>query len=312
MNAGMQLFQGIFVDTAALATVALVGYLFGRRTRYTAHAYDDVTLLIEIARAQGTAKELEHAAQRVRTEAGDHLRNVAAFQRQIELMHQGTSPASWPKLRDQADSLLAASRKLATTLSLACDDLRQHQVHLAYHAGARVDPETGLHNRRSMMEHLDALLSAHAGGERRLAAALISLPVPNDDESDMQRRRVQALARLLQQCVRSSDLIARYDHDDFIVVMPKTGANGAMALAERIIRLADAELECVVWGGVVEAAPAEPSDRLLSRADSALYSARANPFSCLYHHNGTSIRRQPLELGPAVPSSAQLTCATPS
>jgi hypothetical protein len=86
--------QGLLVDTAALAAVALVSYLFGRRTRRPAHAMSDVSLLIELARGQAAAKELEHVAQRVQTEAAAYMRNLAAFQGQVGLMQRGEPAAA--------------------------------------------------------------------------------------------------------------------------------------------------------------------------------------------------------------------------
>jgi hypothetical protein len=62
------------------------------------------------------------------------------------------------------------------------------------------------------------------------------------------------------------------------------------------VRLVDAEIECPVWGGLVEAAPGETPEKLLSRADSALYSARTHDDVCLYQHNGASVRRHVFDL----------------
>jgi len=286
--------QGLLIDTAALAAVALIGYLFGRRTRRKTSTGAEVTLLIELARAQCVGKELEHIAQRIRTEASGHLTSVAQFHGQLESMQSGAAPAGWQKLRDQADALLGPTMKLTTTLSLACDELRQQQAQLMTYAGTRIDPQTGLHNRRSMTEHLEALLSAHADGERRLALGLFSVSAA-DDAGGSGEDRLKAAARLLEQCVRGNDVVARYSQDEFVVLMPKTPLAGALVFSERLVRLVDAELECPVWGGVVEAASGETPEKLLSRADSALYSARTHEEACLFQHNGTTVRRHSFE-----------------
>ena len=67
--------QGLLFDTVALAAVALVGYLFGRRRSQPGHATTDMPLLLELAKGQGVSKELEHISQRVRIEAGAYLRS---------------------------------------------------------------------------------------------------------------------------------------------------------------------------------------------------------------------------------------------
>jgi diguanylate cyclase (GGDEF)-like protein len=283
--------QGLLYDAMALAAVALLGFIFGRRTRRYALPTGDVTLLIELGRAQCIAKELKHIVLRVESESSAQLCSVDAFQSQLSLMQQGAIESTWQNLRDQADALLGPTMKLSTTLSLACDELRQQQAQLNTYASTRIDPETGLHNRRSMGEHLEAMLSAHADGERRLALALFSIPAPADRESDEWDDRLKAMGKLLEQSVRANDICARYSQDEFIVLMPKTPLAGALVFAERLVRTAGAELDCAVWGGVVEASPGETPDKLLSRADSALYSARTHEESCLFQHNGLTARR---------------------
>jgi diguanylate cyclase (GGDEF)-like protein len=287
--------QGLLVDAAALASVALIGYLFGRRTRRLATT-SDVTLLIELARAQTISKELEHIAVRARTEASALVRHVSGFQGQIGMMQMGSATAGWQNLREQADALLGPTMRLTTTLSLACDELRQQQAQLMTYAGTRMDPETGLHNRRSMSEHLEALLLAHADGERRLALGVFSVSLADDETADSAQAQLKTIAHLIEQCVRGQDVAARYSQDEFIVLMPKTPLAGALGFGEHLLRLVDLEMGCVVWGGLVEAAPGETPVSLLSRADSALYSARTHDEPCLFQHNGVSVRRHAFEL----------------
>jgi diguanylate cyclase (GGDEF)-like protein len=286
--------QGLLVDSTALAAVALLGFLFGRRSRQAA-ASGDVNLLIELGRAQCIAKELKDIVQRVSAEAGVELANIVAFQSHLNRMQRGASDSCWQRLRNQADALLGPTMKLSTALSLACDELRQQQSQLTAYAGTRIDPETGLHNRRSMTEHLEALLCTHADGKRRLALGLFSIP-PSDGDNDETEDHAQAMASLLEQCVRGNDIVARYSQDEFIVLMPKTPLAGAVVFAERFLRLAEQDFEFSLSGGVGEALPAETPEKLLSRADSALYSARTHDETSLYLHNGVTVRRHVFNL----------------
>ena len=48
-------------------------------------------------------------------------------------------------------------------------------------------------------------------------------------------------------------------------------------------------------GGIVEVQQEDDAEKLLSRADSALYSARANGYNCLYQHNGKNLREHDLD-----------------
>ena len=299
MIANALMADGLLLDTAALAAVALIGYIFGRRTRREAAGVLDAKLQNGLSRARCIASELEHIASRLRTELAGHQTGIAAFQAQVKSMLIGGAAADWNRLGEQAEALLSPTMKLATSLSLAYDQLRTQQAQLATFAGSRIDPATGLHNRRSMEEQLDALTSA---GKRRLALALFSVQSATGDADDSGETLLKPVARLLEECVRRNDLVARYSQDEFVVLMPKTTLAGALVFSERLIRMADAELGQAVWGGVVEAAPGEPPTKLLSRADSALYSARTHDAASLFQHNGSSVRRYQFEL-PAEPQS---------
>jgi diguanylate cyclase (GGDEF)-like protein len=282
--------DALLIDTTALAAVALIGYIFGRRTRQQP-APQDAKLLDELARAQLIAAQLEHLASRVAAEAGAHRAGFAAFKSHIAKMQAGVAGADWPKLRSRADGLLSSTWRLATGLSLAGDQLRNQQAQLITFSGSRVDPATGVHNRRSMEEHLDALISMHSDGKRHFALALFSVASDVDESEAACETRLRLVARLLQECIRDNDFVARYSHDEFVVLMPQTTLAGAVAFGERLMRNAGAYLRCPVWGGIVEAASGETGQKLLSRADSALYSARAEGDSCLFQHTGVSVRR---------------------
>jgi GGDEF domain-containing protein len=102
--------------------------------------------------------------------------------------------------------------------------------------------------------------------------------------------------------------VARYSPDEFVVVMPQTSLTGATIFAQRLLDVAHQELGLVVFGGIVEGQGEDTPDKLLSRADSALYSARSEGDSCLYQHTGKSIR--PHDTKPAI-DTADLSMGVP-
>lgn len=279
------------MDVATIAATALLGYLFFRRQRTARPNPRDAKLLDELARASLIAEQLENVAARLAVETGTHRRSFSGFNSRIESMHTGAAEADWPKLRDCADDLLGATWRLATSLSLAGDQLRHQQTQLITFSSSRIDPTTGLHNRRSMEEHLDALIAMHADGQRRFALAVFSVAASGDEDQAADETRLRLIARLLQECIRDNDFVARYSNDEFVVIMPQTTLAGALAFGERLLRRSAAHLRSSMWGGVVEAVAGETSQKLLSRADSALYSARAEGAACMFQHTGTAVRR---------------------
>lgn len=294
--------QGLLVDTAALAAVALIGYLFGRRRDSKLGAIDDPALRDELSRAQSIADDMRRLATNISVETAAHSRSVAAFQSQLAAMQTGDDPGQWQRLRETADGLVRPTLKLYTNLALACDHLRRQQAQLAAFTGSRLDPATGLCNRRSFEEQLAAFVTIHAMGKRRFALAIFSVSSASADESTDGEERLGRVARLLEDCVRDDDFVARYSNDEFVVLMPHTPLAGALAFSERLLVRALTDLDCPLWGGVVEAGCDESPAKVLSRADSALYSARAAGGASLFQHTGQGVRRHPVALPKGLPT----------
>jgi diguanylate cyclase (GGDEF)-like protein len=304
MVADGMLGQGLLVDVAALAAVSLIGYLFGRRTRSAAPAEADDHLENELAKAQQIADELRCITLNVSVELGAHARSVAAFQRRLGALQAGAANSDWPKLRETADMLLGATLKLATNMTMACSQMRTGQERLTAFSASRIDPATRLHNRRSLEEQLEAFFSIHSVGKRRFSLAMFSVSGAGVDDAERGEARLRQIARQLEACIREDDFVARYSQDEFVVLMPQTPLGGALAFSERLLIRACAVLNCPVWGGVVEATSEVSADKLLTRADAALYSARAAGGASLFVHTGSGVRRHAVEVAPVEGFSA--------
>jgi len=91
---------------------------------------------------------------------------------------------------------------------------------------------------------------------------------------------LRAVAGVLAGSVRGTDVVGRFGGEEFLVVCPETDAAGAGRLAENL-RRAVAEREFAAGSrltmsfGVAESLPGELPSRLVSRADAALYRAKA-------------------------------------
>jgi diguanylate cyclase (GGDEF)-like protein len=288
--------QGLIFDTTALAAVALLGYLFGRRTSRATTQPADVTLLIELARAQCVAKDLEHLTQRLRTESQGHLAALAAFQGQVELMQRGSVVADWRQLKQHADALMGPTMALVSSLAVACDEMRDQQSQLMTFAESRVDRETGVLNRRALLEHLQARLSARGEGMKQISLVLCSVDVDPYESAVGGGGRLANVARLIEQYARNNDLVARYGPQEFVVLLPRTTLDGGLVVGERILKVVDASFERRVWGGIVEAEIDETPEELLARAESALRAAAREEISTLFIHDGAAMRRHAFEV----------------
>ncbi|MCG8449426.1 MAG: GGDEF domain-containing protein [Pirellulales bacterium] len=281
-------FQGYLTDTTALAAVALIGYLFGNRTHKWMAAASDSRLHQELVRATGIAKDLQQIATRIRQDVASHQSNIAQFKARLENLHADTDDEGWQKLSAEAEMLLKPTMKLATDMSLAYDQLRKQTLQLMNFTGSRTDQHTGIFNRNAMEEQLEVLFLLYEQNKSRFSLALFSVDWC-EEETDT-HSRLRDFAELLQGCARDTDIVSRYSPEEFVILMPQTSLAGATIFSERLMRSVKSDFHMVLAGGIVEVQQSDDAEKILSRADSALYSARANGYSCLYQHVGQNIR----------------------
>lgn len=286
-------FQGNLADTAALAAVALIGYMFGSRTKKNEGQDSESKLNLELSKATEIAQELHHIASRIRQDVAAHQTNISQFKARLTNLQSNSDDDGWQKLSSEAETLLVPTMKLATDLSLAYDELRNQSLQLMNFAGSRTDPETGIFNRRAMDDQLEVLFSLHERNNSRFSLALFSVNWPNEAESDIS---ISDFAKLVVNCARDTDIVARYSAEEFAVLMPHTSLAGGTIFSERLLRRTSNELGVTLSGGIVEVQKDENAEKLISRADSALYSARTEGYSCLFQHTGHAIRAHEIEL----------------
>jgi two-component system, cell cycle response regulator len=155
---------------------------------------------------------------------------------------------------------------------------------------ALTDPLTSLYVRRYGEAHLDELLE-RVNQEATSAAVLLfdvdHFKQVNDTYGHGAGDDVlRELAARTIKSVRSVDLAVRWGGEEFLVVMPETDLANAAAVAERLraavakdlftVRSSGEKLAVTISVGVAGAtSTGDHRDRLLKRADGALYSAKA-------------------------------------
>jgi len=151
---------------------------------------------------------------------------------------------------------------------------------------ARFDALTGLVNRRHFLERLDGEL--HRSARFGLPCSLAILDIDrfksvNDQYGHAAGDAVlRTFAQTLGQCLRSSDLAARFGGEEFAVLMPQTSVDGATELAERI-RVAVQNTPVSGEGDVLRVSVSigvaqwsgENPEQLIARADNAMYAAKS-------------------------------------
>lgn len=162
----------------------------------------------------------------------------------------------------------------------------------AAHAAVRrlsvTDELTGLYNARHFSTRLRDEVERSKRTSRPLALIIVdsdALKIVNDRFGHEEGNRLLvSIARTIQQHVRTSDVVARFGGDEFMILQPDADVDGAAAVAERIrvaigAQIARAPTGEAVSGTVsigVAAFPrsADSDDELFRKADSALYEAK--------------------------------------
>jgi diguanylate cyclase (GGDEF)-like protein len=153
----------------------------------------------------------------------------------------------------------------------------------------QTDDLTGLFNRRALHACLAAALERGRQNREPVALAIVDqdwLKQINDAYGHAAGdRSIVAIASLLSRTRRSSDSVARMGGDEFALVMPNTGAEGASQLLERFTgALAESPIDLApsvrvplsVSYGIASTGPEtfDSPDALLASADGALYAMK--------------------------------------
>ena len=149
---------------------------------------------------------------------------------------------------------------------------------------ARVDPLTGIPNRRAFFELAESEVQRASRYRRRFTVVYLDV----DDFKAINDRRghaagdrvLQRLAQTIREVLRTNDFGARLGGDEFIVLLPETGVAEADVVLDRLRRrIADAQCAVdgpltVSTGCVTFETPPASVDEVLKLADETMYSAK--------------------------------------
>jgi diguanylate cyclase (GGDEF)-like protein len=280
--------------TVALASVALIGYMFGQRTRTKMMAVLDARRQQELERAARIAWQLENIADTLRKDLVSHHAHVTSFKRRLRQARDQASDEAWELLCAEAEAILGPTMQLAHQLSYAYDQIRQQSDALETFTQGRTDPLTGVGNGRALEQQLQVLLAAAARGSSQFCIALVSLDRVHAEAAGRSPGPVlpmlPKLAAVIRACMRGPDFVARYGDEEFVVVMPNTTLAGANVFGDRLRKRVVQDLGTSVCCGITQAHGGDDAHSIFARADSALYSAKAAGTNRLFVHTGAHIR----------------------
>jgi len=169
-----------------------------------------------------------------------------------------------------------------TYMTIGLENTIQSMVYRLKNVAER-DSLTQLYNRRKLNECLDKEIERCKRDGMPMSLLFIDIDFfkkINDtyghDVGDLALRKI---ASALAKNLRDVDVLGRYGGEEFAILLPETTETRAVQVAERIRQyIADLEIEpigtCTISIGVASLQLSDSADRLLKRADKALYLAK--------------------------------------
>jgi diguanylate cyclase len=267
-------------------------------------------------------EELTELIQKLAALAASSTDDAAAYARALATGEQGLGSVSDAGgLQSVIQSLVRSTTAARTAADKLSADLAASQTEVVsmrqqlgtLQGEALTDPLTGLRNRRGFERDVAQLIAERGQvltGSSFLLADIDHFKRVNDTYGHLFGDQVlRACAQVLHGAIKGRDVLSRFGGEEFLILLPDTPGDGALALAEQIrtafskvrIRRTGREesIEPVTISlGVATLADGEALEQVIERADKALYQAKNSGRNC--------VRKAPAAVAPAPAVSARV------
>jgi len=170
-------------------------------------------------------------------------------------------------------------------------DLRQMKNN--FEQMAKIDPVTGIYNRRYLDENLKRVIGSLSRSHGTLSLLMIDVDLFKNYNDTYGHSKGDICLRTIAEVIgtnllRADDFVARYGGEEFVVGLPNTGEKGARMVADRLLNAirnrgipheASSVADCItisigVTTGIV--LHTYSGDNYIKRADKALYMSKQN------------------------------------
>jgi len=235
---------------------------------------EDRSVSHQVELLQKEKQDLQDCVDRLKTNLADESRDRQAAEE---------------KLQKHIQEISREKRDLETLVQILID---QGDDSANEGEKARIDGLTQIPNRRRFDEYLSQEWGRHIRMQRPISLLICDVDhfkLYNDSQGHQAGDDcLKIVAKAINQCFRSGDLVARYGGEEFAVALPQTDCLGALQVAERILSSVAAAAiphaaspicdRVTISIGVATKTPAPggPSDAraLIEEADRHLYLAK--------------------------------------
>jgi diguanylate cyclase (GGDEF)-like protein len=301
-----------FTVPTALAAVALLGYIVGRRNGQQRSAAE-APAHPELKRARLIVRDLESLTDHAQKDLAQHATALERFKDRLDEMSRDAAPANWMALAGEAERLLGPTQELAAQIARAYEGIRQQASQLSTFAAVQTDSLTGVNNKHVFADTLDELLEIRAEQGTVFSLAIFDIDhfqQLNEQHGRMHGDRVlQRMAWLLDHNLRETDLVGRLGGEEFAVLLPGTDLLAATIFSERIRKAIPEMIHVTASVGVTTVLEGDDAETILKRAEEALAAAKAAGRNSVFEHDGQKIRSsipgQPVD-EPGLPPLAEI------
>lgn len=192
----------------------------------------------------------------------------------------------------ETKELVDSGKRLQTRMKISSDDLKQLQQELEKsQQEAQTDALTTLLNKRGFEKRFE--LERIRAKQNETTFSLIMIDIDhfkkiNDSYGHLVGDSLlKSIAAILKNQIRKNDIAVRYGGEEFLLLLPETGLEGAKAASQKIRdalvtkewklkETGESMGKVTVSMGIALYRLSEPEDALLKRADDALYLAKKN------------------------------------
>ncbi|MDY6891625.1 MAG: GGDEF domain-containing protein [Pseudomonadota bacterium] len=240
-----------------------------------AHHRLDSTVRQEVCNIHHTvdeAEDLDQLKQSVAQRLASIVHSMDSYRQQEQKRQE--------RLNQRYEKLLDKIEQMELETSKAKARMQEEQLR------ARTDPLTGLPNRTAYEQHLEAEIERWRRYQVPFSMAVGDIDFfkkINDELGHLAGDRVLRLvSKVLKHNLRSTDFIARFGGEEFVILFPSTRIDEAYRASEKLRQAITASpfnfrgerVEITISFGIAEVAAGDDSESLFVRADNALYQAK--------------------------------------